>query len=64
MKEDIYIQYLDNSGKTIISYFAGPQDPTVYTNQCVVSISDPVWVEYFNSQPGEIQKMLPNPIQD
>jgi hypothetical protein len=37
----IHVQFADLTEQTIISYFAGPQDPDVWPNQGEIEDSDP-----------------------
>lgn len=58
---DIYVQ-LNEDGNKIISYFTNPQDKDFYPNQGVVSASDEMWKEYYDSQPpGFIKDGMPMP---
>lgn len=44
----IYVQFSDQSNTSIISVFAGPQDPEVWPNLGEVSESDPRYLAFFN----------------
>lgn len=41
-----YIQYSDESKSKIVSEFAGPQDPDVYSNLGEVEDDDPLYLEF------------------
>lgn len=42
----ITVQFADASEKTVVSVFAGPQDPEDYPNQGEVADDDPRYLEY------------------
>ncbi|HIC7208534.1 hypothetical protein [Burkholderia stabilis] len=57
----VNIQFSDSTQTKIISYFAGPQDETVYPNQAVIDTDDVRWKEFYDSLPAISQRGLPPP---
>lgn len=55
------VQFFDGSDTTIVSYFGGPQDPSIYENQGLVETSDPRWKTYYDAQGAFGQQYLPAP---
>lgn len=55
------VQFSDATESTIVSYFAGPQDPQVFPNQGQVDTSDSRWKTFFDSLPAYVQQYLPTP---
>ncbi|AVA33374.1 hypothetical protein C3Z06_06875 [Cupriavidus metallidurans] len=56
----IIVQCTDDTEKTVVSYFASPQDPGVYPNQITIETSDPRWASYVAEQPTMVQRILPS----
>ena len=57
----IDVQFSDSAETTIVSWFACPQDPTVYPNQGQVDTSDNRYKAFFDARPVSMQKGLPAP---
>lgn len=55
------VQFSDDTEKQIVSWFASPQDPTVYPHQGEVTTGDARWHAYYDAQPPMIQALLPTP---
>ncbi len=62
MNATINVQFADSTDQKIVAYFAGPQDPSVYTNLGTVEANDARWAAFYAatsaSAPG-----LPSPTQ-
>lgn len=57
----INVQFSDATETTIVSYFAGPQDPAVFPNQGTVSQDDARYKTFFDGVYPEFQNGLPAP---
>lgn len=58
----IYVQFLKKEKLTIISWFAGPQNPDDYPYFDTITADDPRWVAYYESQDEVVKEILPKPI--
>ncbi|SAJ91288.1 hypothetical protein UA11_04659 [Burkholderia multivorans] len=52
MSEKVHVQFSDSDETTIVSYFASPQDPTVYANLGDVDTSDARWTAFYLAAGG------------
>lgn len=58
----IYVQFLEPEKLTIISWFAGPQDPEWYPYFDTITADDPKWHAYYDAQPEAAKEFLPKPL--
>lgn len=56
--ETVNVQ-LDESGTSVVSVFAGPQDPEVFPRQVAIPLDDPRYVAYKSALPESMQRALP-----
>jgi hypothetical protein len=57
----VYVEFSDASKTTIQVVFAGPQDPEVWPNQGEIDTGDPLYKEWYLTQPVNVQPSLPKP---
>jgi hypothetical protein len=54
------VQFADSSKAKIIAYFAGPQDPDIYSNLGTVDTDSSTWATFYAAAGGEVS-LLPAP---
>lgn len=57
----VNVRFSDETDEVIVSYFAGPQDPSVFPNLGTVDTSDARWKSYYEAQPAALQACFPTP---
>lgn len=55
------VQFQDSSNEVITSYFANPQDVSVFPNQGTVDTSDARYATFFEQLPPAMRAGLPAP---
>jgi len=60
--ETVFVQ-LDPTLTVIIGYMGSPQDPEVFPNQMEMTVDDPRYIAWYDSQPFYIQWSLPTPVR-
>jgi hypothetical protein len=48
----MFVQFSDSTETTVVSVFAGAQDPEVYPNQGEIDVTDARYVAFVNSHPS------------
>lgn len=56
----INVQFADEKQEVVISWFAGPQDPTVYPNQAQINDSDPRYITFISETKSDGGKLQGN----
>jgi hypothetical protein len=57
MTTEINVQFADSSEATIVSVFAGPQDPEAYPNQGTIPSSDARYQTWYSALPAFIKAL-------
>ncbi|AOY96839.1 hypothetical protein BKK79_36090 [Cupriavidus sp. USMAA2-4] len=55
------VQFSDGTQSTIVSYFASPQDSSVFANLGEVDASDARWAAFYESLPELARSGMPVP---
>ncbi|CAG9262099.1 hypothetical protein BDI4_70069 [Burkholderia diffusa] len=55
------VLFENESRKTIVSYFGGPQDESVYQNAGVILTSDSRWKAFYEALPEQAKVGVPAP---
>lgn len=61
MTTTIYVQYEDDTEKTIIAVYGCAQDPDFYPHQGEIPSEDPRYVTYYGAQFPQAQHWLTKP---
>lgn len=56
----INVQFSDATQATVVSYFAGPQDPVIYPDQSQIDTGDSRWKAFYEAN-TDMQPFIPAP---
>jgi hypothetical protein len=63
MATTIFVQFTDSTDSSIMSVFAGPQDPAYFPNQGEMPSDDQRYVTYYNNIPQYPESLRANMIK-
>ena len=57
----VHVQFSDEKQTSVIAYFAGPQDISIYPNQGEIESTDNRYLSFYNAQLQSEQQSMPSP---